>query len=86
MATSKAIASCDVDENVQVAPELNPPIGFNITHDNALIAMAFAPGVHNGPAFNVGIDVMRVRLPSQETLSSFLQIVGEQVTPYQPCG
>ncbi|KIK08571.1 hypothetical protein K443DRAFT_128470 [Laccaria amethystina LaAM-08-1] len=66
-----------------VAPELNPPIGFNITHDNALIAMAFAPGVYNGPAFNVGIDVMKVRLPRQETLSSFVQTVGEQLTPHE---
>lgn len=82
MSTLKATASCNADENVQVAPELNPPVGFNITHDNALIAMAFAPGVHNGPAFNVGIDVMKVRLPRQETLSSFLQTVGEQVARY----
>jgi 4'-phosphopantetheinyl transferase len=84
MSTSKTTGPCNVDENVQVAPELNPPIGFNITHDNALIAMAFAPGVYNGPAFNVGIDVMKVRLPRQETLSSFVQTVGEQVARHEP--
>ncbi|KAF8164978.1 4'-phosphopantetheinyl transferase superfamily [Crassisporium funariophilum] len=61
-------------------PSLDPPIGYNITHDSGLIAMAFAPGVQNGPAFSIGIDVMKVRIPGRESFSSFVETVGDQLT------
>jgi len=54
-------------------------MGFNVSHDNALIAMAFAPGSHNPPVFSIGIDIMKVRIPGRESFSSFVQTVGDQV-------
>ncbi|KAF9057374.1 hypothetical protein BJ165DRAFT_1411662 [Panaeolus papilionaceus] len=62
------------------APQLVPPLAYNITHDNNLIAMAYAPGLHNGPEFNIGIDVMKLRIPGRETFSSFVETVGDQLT------
>ncbi|KNZ74423.1 L-aminoadipate-semialdehyde dehydrogenase-phosphopantetheinyl transferase [Termitomyces sp. J132] len=61
-------------------PGLNPPIAYNISHDNGLIAMAFAPGIHNSPVFNIGIDVMKVRIPDRNTLASFVESVSDQLT------
>lgn len=56
------------------------PIGFNITHDNALVGLAFSPGIHNPPAFSIGIDVMKVRTPTNETFATFLASFEEQLT------
>jgi len=55
-------------------------IGFNVSHDNELVAMAFAPGEH---AFLIGVDVMRVRVPTRGTegTASFLRAVGETTMP-----
>jgi 4'-phosphopantetheinyl transferase len=58
----------------------NPPIAYNISHDNHLIAMAIAPGLHRPPAFSVGIDVMKLRVPGRETFRSFVDAVGDQVS------
>ncbi|KAH6914829.1 4'-phosphopantetheinyl transferase superfamily [Coprinopsis sp. MPI-PUGE-AT-0042] len=55
-------------------------IGFNITHDNALIGLAFSPGVHNPPAFSIGIDMMKVRAPIGETFASFVETFEDQLT------
>jgi 4'-phosphopantetheinyl transferase len=63
-----------------MTPGLDPPIAYNISHDNALVAMAFAPGTHNPPAFSVGIDVMKVRMPGRDTLASFVNSVRGQVS------
>lgn len=57
-----------------------PPIGFNVSHDNELVAMAFAPGEYGPPAFLIGVDVMRVQVPTRvvaEGVASFLRAVGE---------
>ncbi|RDB23299.1 L-aminoadipate-semialdehyde dehydrogenase-phosphopantetheinyl transferase [Hypsizygus marmoreus] len=59
---------------------IDPPIAYNISHDNALVAMAFAPGTHNPPAYSVGMDVMKVRIPGRETFASFVETVGDQLT------
>ncbi|KAG6855061.1 hypothetical protein C0991_005990 [Blastosporella zonata] len=59
-------------------PELDPPIAYNISHDNALVAMAFAPGIHNPPAFSIGVDVMKVRIPGRDTLGSFVESISDQ--------
>lgn len=64
-----------------VSPDLDPPLGFNITHDNALIAMAFSSGSQNPPAFSVGVDVMKLRVPGKESFPSFVRTVGDQLTP-----
>ena len=44
--------------------------------------MAFAPGVYGPPAFRIGVDVMRVRLPRGERFTSFLRAVGDTVSRY----
>ncbi|KAF8076164.1 hypothetical protein FPV67DRAFT_1712452 [Lyophyllum atratum] len=62
---------------------LDPPIAYNISHDNALVVMGFAPGIHNPPAFSVGVDVMKVRIPGRDTLASFINSVGDQLTPLE---
>lgn len=58
----------------------NPPMAYNITHDNNVIAMVIAPGVHRPPAFSIGIDVMKLRVPGRETFKSFVDAVGDQLT------
>lgn len=58
---------------------MDPPIAYNITHDNALVAMVFAPGLQNPPAFSIGIDVMKVRVPGRESFRSFVRTVDDQV-------
>lgn len=64
---------------VQTTPGVEPPIGYNVTHDNGVVAMAFAPGSHNPPAYSIGVDVMKVRLPGRESFVSFVETVGDQV-------
>ncbi|KAF8803909.1 4'-phosphopantetheinyl transferase [Phlegmacium glaucopus] len=61
-----------------VAPDLDPPIKYNITHDNDLVAMAFTSGDQQN---NIGIDVMKVRIPGRESFASFVETVGNQLTP-----
>ncbi|TFK76127.1 4'-phosphopantetheinyl transferase [Pluteus cervinus] len=68
--TGKPYVSCVTD----------PPIAYNVTHDNALIALAFAPGRVNGPAFNVGIDVMKVRVPGRQDFPAFVETFSDQLT------
>jgi 4'-phosphopantetheinyl transferase len=63
----------------QTTPNLNPSIAFNVSHDNALIAMAFGPGDHEPPAFQVGVDVMKVEIPPREPFPQFVRIFSEQV-------
>ena len=66
--------------NYQVSPNLDPPLGFNVTHDNALVALAFSSESRNPPAFSVGIDVMKLRIPGKESFPSFVHTVGDQVS------
>ncbi|KAG5654466.1 hypothetical protein H0H81_001965 [Sphagnurus paluster] len=72
-----------MDTAIQKIPGLDPPIAYNISHDNALIAMAFAPGIHYPPAFSVGIDVMKVRIPGRDTFASFVESVRDQLTAFE---
>jgi 4'-phosphopantetheinyl transferase len=63
-----------------VCPSIDPPIEYNITHDNNLVAMAFTS------SNNIGIDVMKLRIPGQESLASFVDTLGDQVrSPLLPC-
>lgn len=63
----------------QASPNLDRPLGFNITHDNALIALAFSSRTRDPPAFSIGIDVMKLRIPGKESFPSFVRTVGDQV-------
>ncbi|KAI0921498.1 hypothetical protein AcW1_004544 [Taiwanofungus camphoratus] len=62
---------------------LDTPIGYNITHDSGLIAMAFTSGddlYPDPPAYRIGLDVMQLRLPRRETFAGFVDIVSDQLT------
>ncbi|KAI9448299.1 hypothetical protein H4582DRAFT_79355 [Lactarius indigo] len=73
-------AKTDAGKPYFVTTGVSPPIGYNISHDNELVAIAFAPGEHGPPAFQIGIDVMRERLPRGERFTSFLRAVGDTLT------
>ncbi|KAL0949571.1 hypothetical protein HGRIS_009620 [Hohenbuehelia grisea] len=70
----------DLPLSIEATPELHPPLGFNITHDNALIAIAVCEGVHHPPAYSIGIDVMKIRVPGRDTFASFVHTVSDQLT------
>jgi len=59
---------------------VDPPVGFNVTHDSGMIVMAFAAGEHDPPAYRIGVDVMQVKLPPRETFKNFVFTVGDQLT------
>ncbi|KAJ7904299.1 hypothetical protein B0H14DRAFT_2662204 [Mycena olivaceomarginata] len=59
---------------------VNPSIAYNVSHDNALVAMVSSPNTHNPPAFTIGVDVMKVRIPGRETFAAFVETVGDQLT------
>ncbi|KAL1744388.1 hypothetical protein HDZ31DRAFT_38796 [Schizophyllum fasciatum] len=59
---------------------LDSPLAFNVSHDSGFVAMAFAPGTTNPPAYNVGVDIMEVRMPRGETYTSLIETFGEQLT------
>jgi len=65
----------------QVAPDLDPHIEYNITHDNDLVALAFPFGdQQRRNNCTIGIDVMKVRIPGHESFASFVDSVGDQLT------
>ncbi|KAH7887945.1 hypothetical protein F5I97DRAFT_1805951 [Phlebopus sp. FC_14] len=53
-------------------PGIDPPLGFNVSHDEGVVAMAFGTGDLGPPAFNIGVDVMQLRVPPRTTLSEFV--------------
>ncbi|KAJ6516113.1 hypothetical protein C8R45DRAFT_232137 [Mycena sanguinolenta] len=59
---------------------VDPPIAYNVSHDNALVAMVSSANTHNPPAFTVGVDVMKVRIPGRETFKSFVETMSDQLT------
>jgi len=65
------------------ATNVDPPIAYNVTHDNGLIAIASSANIYNPPAFTIGVDVMKVRIPGRETFASFVETVGDQLTAHE---
>ncbi|KAF7433277.1 copper chaperone of lysine biosynthesis protein [Pleurotus ostreatus] len=61
-------------------PKADPPIAFNITHDNGLIAMAFGPGLQLPPAYGIGVDVMKLSIPRRNSFKSFVEGVSDALT------
>ncbi|EMD41033.1 hypothetical protein CERSUDRAFT_44618, partial [Gelatoporia subvermispora B] len=62
---------------------VDPRVGYNVTHDRGLIAMAYASGADlypDPPAYRIGVDVMQVQLPDRHAFSEFVETVGEQLT------
>lgn len=44
--------------------------------------MVSSPNTYNPPAFTIGVDVMKVRIPGRETFAAFVETVGDQVSWY----
>ncbi|EIN10680.1 4'-phosphopantetheinyl transferase [Punctularia strigosozonata HHB-11173 SS5] len=64
-----------------VAPGITPPIAFNISHDNGIVAMAYGEGDRShAPEYRIGIDVMKVELPRRTVLKDFIESVSDQLT------
>ncbi|KAH7930301.1 4'-phosphopantetheinyl transferase [Leucogyrophana mollusca] len=61
-------------------PGIEPPLGFNVTHDEGVVAMAFGTGDLGPPAFNIGVDVMKLKIPPRTSFASFVDSVGSQLT------
>ncbi|KAF9008693.1 4'-phosphopantetheinyl transferase superfamily [Cyathus striatus] len=68
---------------IVTTPPLDPPVGFNLSHDNGLIALSFSPGVYIPPAFGIGVDIMKVHIPGRETFISFVETMKDQLTPLE---
>lgn len=65
------------------ATSLESPVGYNVTHDNGVVAMAFSSGTDlypDPPAYRVGIDVMLLQLPKRDSFPGFVEIFSEQVS------
>ncbi|KAL4075807.1 hypothetical protein J3A83DRAFT_4356987 [Scleroderma citrinum] len=62
---------------------IDPPLGFNVTHDEGVVAMAFGTGDLGPPAFNVGVDVMQLKIPPRTTFLDFVDSVSSQLTPLE---
>ena len=58
---------------------LNPPIAFNVSHDNEIVTISFSSNAHNPPAYSLGIDVMKVHLTRHDTFHSFIDTMREVV-------
>ncbi|RPD61876.1 hypothetical protein L226DRAFT_613241 [Lentinus tigrinus ALCF2SS1-7] len=66
-----------------ITTPITPHIGYNITHDNGIVAMAFSIGsdlYSDPPAYRIGIDVMLLQLPKRDTFQGFVEIFNEQLT------
>ncbi|KAF8211350.1 hypothetical protein K438DRAFT_1807156 [Mycena galopus ATCC 62051] len=59
---------------------VDPSIAYNVSHDNGLVAMVSSANTDNPPAFTVGVDVMKLRIPGRESFTSFVETVGDQLT------
>jgi len=65
------------------SPKLTPFLSFNITHDSSLVGMSYNRGDNKADVDKVGVDVMKVALPRNETISSFLEILRDQLSPLE---
>lgn len=45
--------------------------------------MSYAPGKHGGPAFQIGVDVMKVKVPPRESIARFVESVDSQVRSFR---
>lgn len=81
-----AFAKTDEGKPYVTTSGLGEPLGYNITHDNGCVAMAFATGEDlypNPPAYRLGIDVMRLQHPDRTTYPEFVESISEQLTTYE---
>jgi len=73
-------ASTKVGKPYITTPDVNPSIAFNVSHDNALVTMAFGPGTDDPPAFRIGVDIMKVELPQRDPFPQFVKMFSDQLT------
>ncbi|KAF8559041.1 4'-phosphopantetheinyl transferase [Imleria badia] len=78
-----AFAVTDTGKPYSTTPGIDPPLGFNVTHDEGLVAMAFGTGDLGPPAYNIGIDVMQLKVPPRTTFREFVDSVSSQLTPLE---
>lgn len=80
-----SFASTEAGKPYVVNGVIDPPVAFNVSHDNALVAMAFGDvtdgDAAHAPAYRLGVDVMKVELPRGETLDGFVNTFAEQLAP-----
>ncbi|KAI6035434.1 hypothetical protein F5J12DRAFT_26141 [Pisolithus orientalis] len=76
-------ATTDTGKPYCIAPGIDPPLGFNVTHDEGVVAMAFGTGDLGPPAFTVGVDVMQLKIPPNSTFADFVDSVSGQLTPLE---
>ncbi|KAF8331858.1 uncharacterized protein EI90DRAFT_3055653 [Cantharellus anzutake] len=65
-----------------LCPAYEKKLGYNISHDGLLVAMAFALGPAAAVA-NVGCDVRRIHLPSSISTSVFVESLSHKITPLE---
>ncbi|KAI0370228.1 hypothetical protein BV20DRAFT_1043957 [Pilatotrama ljubarskyi] len=66
-----------------ISTDVGPPIGYNITHDNGIVAMAYSSGsalYPDPPAYRIGVDVMLLQLPRRDTFPGFVEVFSDQLT------
>ncbi|KAH7916743.1 4'-phosphopantetheinyl transferase superfamily [Hygrophoropsis aurantiaca] len=73
-------AATETGKPYVTTPGIEPPLGFNVTHDEGVVAMAFGTGDLGPPAFNIGVDVMKLKIPPRSTFASFVDSVSSQLT------
>ncbi|KAH8918381.1 4'-phosphopantetheinyl transferase [Atractiella rhizophila] len=72
--TSQQFSSSEHGRPYLASPKLD--FDYNISHDSNFVVMAYT----SLPCSTVGVDVMRVSLPSNEDLSSFLEAMWDQLS------
>ncbi|KAF8138216.1 4'-phosphopantetheinyl transferase superfamily [Boletus edulis] len=78
-----AFAVTDSGKPYSTTPGLDPPLGFNVTHDEGVVAMAFGTGDLGPPAYIIGVDVMQLKIPPRTTFCEFVDSVSSQLTPLE---
>ncbi|KAG8218409.1 4'-phosphopantetheinyl transferase superfamily [Butyriboletus roseoflavus] len=76
-------AVTDTGKPYAITPGLDPPLGFNVTHDEGVVAMAFGTGDLGPPAYNIGVDIMQLKVPPRITFPEFVDTVSSQLTPLE---
>jgi len=59
---------------------MNPPLGFNLSHDWHTVLLATRRNEEAQSASDLGVDVMRAEIPERETFPSFLESIGKAVS------
>ncbi|KIJ70311.1 hypothetical protein HYDPIDRAFT_172161 [Hydnomerulius pinastri MD-312] len=67
-----AFAATETGKPYCTTPGIDPPLGFNVSHDECVVAMAFGTGDLGPPAYNIGVDVMQLKVPPRVSFSEFV--------------